>query len=266
MSFSSRSVLLAAAALTLPMTLAACGGGDDNDAELEQLDDSLTDLSDPAVNEALNDEILVDPELTDQSNRNAIKGANGAPSGAVPPTGYAGDAQAGKAGAAAEFARSGGGLLNAPEPRVMTEEEECSSCAGGANNGATLGARAEQQAARRGKGTCDQKLDYNMAWANRLPPEFKVYPKANVKEAAGVEGGLCDLRVVSFTTPVAMKNVVDYYYTKAKRAGYSSEYLLRSGEHVLGGVRDDDDGAYFITFARQGNGGTAVDIVASNGR
>jgi hypothetical protein len=38
------------------------------------------------------------------------------------------------------------------------------------------------------------------------------------------------------------------------------------GEHVLGGTRAKDDGAYFITFAPAPGGGTAVDIVTNNGR
>ena len=130
----------------------------------------------------------------------------------------------------------------------------------------TLGAKAEQQSARRGKGTCDQKLSYDMGWANRMPPEFPVYPKANVQEAAGVEGGLCDIRVVSFTTASPIKSVVDFYYTQAKRGGFDAEYLLRGSEHVLGGTRGDDDSAYVITLNKRSGGGTVVDIVASNGR
>ena len=129
----------------------------------------------------------------------------------------------------------------------------------------TLGAKAERQSAQRGKGTCDQKLSYDMGWANRMPPEFPVYPKANVQEAAGVEGGLCDIRVVSFTTVSPMKSVVDFYYTQAKRGGFDAEYLLRGSEHVLGGTRGSDDGAFVITLNKRSNGGTAVDIVASNG-
>ena len=260
---STRSILLAAAALSLPLTLAACGTNEGNEAELAELDDNLTDpTADPAMNDALEDSILVDPDLTDQANGNAIRGANGAVDGSVPPgASYAGAAEGGKAAANAQLS---GKMLSAPKPRQMTSDDECSSCEG--SKGATLGARAEAQSARRGKGTCDQKLSYNMSWANRMPPEFPVYPKANVKEAAGVEGGLCDIRVVSFTTASPMKSVVDYYYTQAKRGGYSAEYLLRGNEHVLGGTRGSDDGAFVVTLNKRSNGGTAVDIVASNGR
>ncbi len=252
MTHLSRSLLLTATAFTLPLTLAACGSNEGNEAELAELDDNLT--ADPAMNDALEDQILVDPGLTDQANTNAIRGANGAIDGKVPP---AGD----KAYATAQFE---GKMLSAPKPRNMTSDDECTSCAG--SEGITLGAKAEAQAAQRGKGTCDQKLSYDMGWANRMPPEFPVYPKANVKEAAGVEGGLCDIRVVSFSTASPIKNVVDYYYTQAKRGGYSAEYLLRGSEHVLGGTRGNDDGAFVITLNKRSGGGTVVDIVANNGR
>ncbi|WP_108811445.1 hypothetical protein [Sphingorhabdus sp. Alg231-15] len=248
----SRSFLLAATAFTLPLTLAACGSNEGNEAELAELDDNLT--ADPAMNDALEDQILVDPNLTDQANANAIRGANGAVDGKVPPEG-------GKAYATAQFE---GKMLSAPKPRNMTSDDECTSCGG--SEGVTLGAKAEAQSAQRGKGTCDQKLSYDMGWANRMPPEFPVYPKANVKEAAGVDGGLCDIRVVSFSTASPIKNVVDYYYTQAKRGGYSAEYLLRGNEHVLGGTRGNDDGAFVITLNKRSGGGTVVDIVANNGR
>ena len=35
---------------------------------------------------------------------------------------------------------------------------------------------------------------------------------------------------------------------------------------MLGGVRDNDGGAYVITLTALKSGGTAVDIVANNGR
>ncbi|NJM51003.1 MAG: hypothetical protein HC843_09110 [Sphingomonadales bacterium] len=71
--------------------------------------------------------------------------------------------------------------------------------------------------------------------------------------------------MVSFVTSSVMQDVVDYYYTRAKRSGFSAEYQIRAGEHTLGGVRDNDGGAYVVTFNKTA-GGTAVDIVANNGR
>lgn len=241
MSKLTRSLMLSGAAFALPLTLAACGSKDASDEELAQLDDNLT--SDPAMNDALEDSILVDPDLTDQANRNAIRSANGAADGSVPPG-------TGEDGSAAAKAVLGGKILAAPKPRQMTSDDETM----------TLGDKAELQEARQNKPVCKEKLTYDMGWANKLPPEFAVYPKANVQEAAGK----CDLRVVSFTTATPIKSVVDYYYTQAKRGGYDAEYLLRGTEHVLGGSKANDTDAYVITLNKRSGGGTVVDIVASN--
>jgi hypothetical protein len=60
------------AALAAAVTLAACDGG--KDAELAKLDNQITGKdSDPALTSALEDQILVDPALTQQSNSNAVR-------------------------------------------------------------------------------------------------------------------------------------------------------------------------------------------------
>lgn len=245
-----------ALASCLSLALAACGGGDDtanSDIEDAAL---LEDGNDPAMTGALADQILVDPDLVDQSNRNAILGSGD--DGALPTATVPSDSAAiGLAAVKKEF--GGKALLSAPKPKAVSAED-CTDC----NQGATLGSKADAQ--QGGKGTCNAKVSYAMSWAQRMPPEFRVYPRANVKEAAGVDSDKCDIRVVNFTTPVDMKNVADYYYTKARRGGYSAEYQLREGDHVLGGTNTKDDGAYVIFMRTMSNGGTEVDIVANNGR
>ena len=247
--------LLVSIALALP--LAACGRGNSDEAAVAELDNKLIGKgSDPAMNAALNDRILVDPDLTGSANVNTVKAAEKPLSGAIPADGgYEGDASI--------EALNGAKLMHAPKPTVVAEED-CNGC--GANRGKTLGALAADQGVTRGKGTCDAKLQYGAGWANRMPAEFPVYPRGRVKEAGGVDGGICDIRVATFTTSAAMQNVVDYYYTRARKSGFTAEYQVRAGEHALGGTRDNDGGAYFITFNPQSGGGTSVDIVANNGR
>ncbi|WP_417729704.1 hypothetical protein, partial [Roseovarius sp.] len=65
MSNLSRSLLLSATAFALSLTLTACGSNEASEEELAKLDENLT--SDPAMNDALEDAILVDPDLTDQA-------------------------------------------------------------------------------------------------------------------------------------------------------------------------------------------------------
>lgn len=247
--------LLLGMALALP--LAGCGSDNGNEAAVAELDNNLVGKgADAAANGALNDRILVDPELTDSANVNSVKGSDKPLSGAAPAgRGYDGDASI----EALDSAK----LMRAPKATVVSAED-CTNC--GERRAATLGGLAADQGVTRGKGTCDAKLQYGAAWANRMPPEFPVYPRGRVKEAGGVDGGICDIRVASFTTSAAMQNVIDYYYTRARKSGYNAEHQIRAGEHVLGGTRDNDGGAYFITFNKAAGGGTAVDIVANNGR
>lgn len=232
------------------LALVACQNADDTAAQNEDAA-LLADAADPAMKGALEDQILVDPDLVDKSNRNAVlsEGSDGSVPSAGVPKGQL--AAVDKAAAAAIGPR---GLMNAPKPKQIVAED-CKDC----NQGSTLGAKAAQQS-----GMCDGKLDYAMGWANRMPADFAVYPRANVKEAAGVDKGQCNIRVVNFTTPAALKKVVDFYYTKARRGGYSAEYQLRGADHVLGGTKGE--AAYVLFLKPMANGGTEVDIVANGGR
>lgn len=255
------TILLTAIVLGLPLAIAACGREASNDKQVAELDAKLTGQdSDPAMNAALDDRILVDPEMTDGSNVTAVSEPTQPLNGARPAdTGYEG-----AVASAEDLADTK--IMRAPTPTVVGAED-CKSC--GENRAVTLGGLAKDQYGdqytQRGKGTCDAKLQYGAAWATRMPTEFPVYPKGRVKEAGGVDGGICDIRVVSFVTSSAMQDVVNYYYTRAKRSGFSAEYQVRAGEHTLGGTRSTDEGAYVVTFTKTGSG-TAVDIVANNGR
>ncbi len=243
------------AACVLPLALIACGGAEDGKDDVAALDESLTGKgSDPAMTTALNEKILVDPDLADSAASNMVRAADKALDGKSPSEG-------GYATASIEELDNAK-LMRAPKPRIVSGEN-CSDCAAGAE---TLEERAVAQGAKRGKGTCEAKLQYSAGWANRMPPEFPIYPKGRVKEAAGVEGGICDIRAATFTTSASRQSVVDYYYTRARKSGFTADYEIRDGEHVLGGIRDNDGGAYVITLTALANGGTQVDIVANNGR
>jgi hypothetical protein len=49
------------------------------------------------------------------------------------------------------------------------------------------------------------------------------------------------------------------------RAGYSAEHQLDGAQHILGGTRGRDDGAYVLFLTPRKDGGTDVDLVANNG-
>lgn len=257
-SLIRRSTVAILSASLLTLGLSACGSAEGGE-EVAALDEKLAGKgSDPAMNGALEDRILVDPALAESSNSNMVKAPDQPLDGSIP-------ADTGAEGAIASSEElDGAKLMRAPKPKIV-DAGDCRDCA---NNGGgqTLEALAAEQGVKRGKGTCEAKLQYGAGWAARMPTEFPIYPNGRVKEAAGVEGGICDIRVVSFSTSASMQAVADYYYTRARRSGFSAEYEIRGGENVLGGTRDNDGGAYVITLNTLPGGGTSVDIVANNGR
>lgn len=246
-----RGKWLVAGLLVATMPLAGCRDNPDAKAELKPLDDGLTN-ADPAVKGALEDKIMVDPKLTGQANSNAVGPGNKPVDGGVP--GVSG----GKAATVAEAAAAlkAGKLLAAP--KALPLEANCDGdCA--AKRPVTIGALARDQQ----KGSCDAKLTYGNQWADRLPAAFKLYPRATLREAAGIAGGKCNIRVVNFQTAASIQAVLDYYHTMAIRTGYTSDHRVNGSEHMLGGTKGDL--AYVIMLRRDG-GMTDVDLVASGGK
>jgi hypothetical protein len=192
-------------------------------------ENNLADLgndADPAVTSALNDQILVDENLATQSNRNAAR-PSPTPAGAAYP---APDASASASGSAP-------GRASGP-PAALAGPKGCSDA---------------------------RRFDYNMAWANRLSPNFPVYPGGKVSEAAANNSGGCSTRVVTFATAENWQRVLDWYHTKAVRAGYSSEHQLREGDHILAGSNEADKGAFYLIVTPRPKG-SEVALIANNGR
>ncbi|MBJ7438738.1 MAG: hypothetical protein JHD35_06910 [Sphingopyxis sp.] len=231
--------------------LAGCRDNPEAKSELAPLDDGLTNV-DPAVKGSLEDKIMVDPKLAGQSNQNAVGPGNKPVDGGVP--GVAGGKAATVAEAAA--AQAAGKLLAAP--KALPFEAGCDGC-DTKQRPVTIGALARDQS----KGACDAKLTYGNQWADRLPAAFKLYPRATLREAAGIAGGKCNIRVVNFQTAASIQGVLDYYHTMAIRAGYTSDHRVNGNEHMLGGTKGD---LAYVIMARRDGGMTDVDLVASGGK
>jgi len=243
--------LLLPRALTLVVlgaVLASCGGKKKEGRDLAALDTQLTtNIVDPAVREAIEAPIATDPDLTGESGRDTVRPADAPLTGTVP-------ARLATPDPRAQARRiAGGTLIHAPAASreiVSTREP------------ATLGARAAQQG---GDACPPPRIGYAMHWAQRLPAAFPLYPGAAVTEAAGADNAPCNLRAVSFTTGVAPGEVLDFYATLARRAGYSIEHVEQNGAAVLGGTRRGS-GAYTVTVRPAPGGGSSVDLVANGGR
>ncbi|MEZ5742929.1 MAG: hypothetical protein R3D89_04165 [Sphingomonadaceae bacterium] len=231
--------LAATASLAAIALLAGCDSGKQEDA-------SLAD-GDPAMTGALGDQIMVDPELTGQEGGAVTAGGAGAN---LPPEQRGPEAIA----AAKQDAekKAGGALQSAPEP--------------GTGNPASLieDASTAAQVAEASKAAatdCAGKVEYSMNWTTKLPAALGVYPRGAVQEAAGTDKDGCALRVVNFVSPVDPGDIIDYYYTQARKAGYNADYRMDGGDHVLGGKNGGQ--AYLIYARKLDNGLSEVDLIAS---
>ncbi|MDO7844666.1 hypothetical protein [Sphingomonas immobilis] len=247
-----RGIVVAAIALSV----AACGPRAAQDANLDSLDNELVDAgsgnaADPAMTAALHDQIMVDPALAGAANKDTVRPPAKPYSGALPADGVAGGATS------SASAGTGETLKHAPAPGA------CPQCVA-ARESLTLGALAARQKDGR-TASCAADMRYSASWANRLPADVPLYPDARVSEAAGNASGACALRAVSFSTAVPMQTVLDWYYTRTSKAGYSAEHQADGAEHVLGGTRGDG-GAFALFLTSRRDGGTDVDLVANNGR
>ena len=246
---------MTAGAVALTLSLAACGTGGTS-TDTDAMDEALlgqADNSDPALTVALEDQIMVDQDLSNQSNQNAALPGNVVSSAPIPDTlDTMQDAQ---------DAISGGRLLTAPLP-IAVEDGNGRSAAQGQT---TQGAMAQRQAGDPAVNSCSGTMQYGIEWAATLPRAFTIYSGAEVIEASGYNQDHCRMRVVSFRTRVPMDHLINWYYTRAIRSGFSAEHQLRHGNNVLGGFRERDEAAFYLVFAPLSGGGTTVDVVVSNG-
>ena len=96
-------------ALALALALAACNPGSPDEGNLANLDNQLVGNDvDPALTSAINDQILVDPTLANQSNRNAVRPPE-TPTQAQYPAEGGGAGRSGRTDVEAAAARSGVG-------------------------------------------------------------------------------------------------------------------------------------------------------------
>ncbi|RYE02813.1 MAG: hypothetical protein EOP61_07150 [Sphingomonadales bacterium] len=231
----------------LPLALAGCGGS----GGLNDLDEVSGNAADPALASALQDQIMVDPQLSRQANGDAIRPPGQPYSGGVPSDGVA--ANTDKIDMA--------GLLKTPAP--VAADKDCTQCAA-SRESVTLGGLAARQRDTR-TSQCAASMTYSAGWANRLPRDLPLFPQARVTEAAGSEAGQCALRAVSFSAAQPMQAMLDWYYTKAIKSGYTAEHQVDGEQHILGGTRDRDGGAYVLFLTARSDGGTDIDMVANNG-
>jgi hypothetical protein len=233
MSHRARNLFHVAAAVAA-MSLTACDGAS-RKSELASLDNQIIgNDTDPALTSALEDQILVDPALTQQSNKNAVR-----PPETPIQAQYPAPADSDRTGASARpgtVQRSGG----APAPQTAS-----------AGSGEGVG--------------CGGELSRNLQWARRLPAAFAVFPGGRLTEAAGSDAADCHARIVTFTTSAPPQRVLEWYRGRATGAGYSAEHQMRQGDHILAGLSAREAGAFYLIVTPLRSGGSDVALIAKTG-
>lgn len=239
------------AMLFASLALVGCGDGEDARNNVAALDDELAgNSSDPALMGALQDQIMVDPQLAQQSNKDAIRPPSQPYTAPLPNQTVA----AGKAAMPKD-----GELMKAPAPKPGGQAFAAQE------RSITLGGLAERQQNARAR-SCAARLTYSAGWAARMPPAMPLHPQARVSEAAGTQADGCSLRAVTFSTPQPLQTMIDWYYTRAVKGGYSAEHQVKDGTHLLGGTRKADGNAYILFLSARADGGTDIDLLADGGR
>lgn len=214
--------------LLLTFLLAACGPS-------EQRADKRAER-DPAIAGALNDPIMVDPDLASQNRGNSALQGGGPPSAELPPD-KVGPEEIEQAKAAA-LALVGGKLAALPAPSAALD---ASRLAG------KLTPKAMAEAVPELAKGCTESFEYGFIWAARLPAALPVYPRGHARQAAGSDLAGCRLRVVGFVTPVPAGDVLGFYATSAGKAGLSLTARKEGSDEVLIGT---GKGLGFAIFAR----------------
>jgi hypothetical protein len=201
---------------------------------------------DPLLSRALNDPLMVDPDLAWRNEANAVIAfRDGHP---LPPFGFSDDA-ANRASEAARLELLENGQI--PAVPSATDVEGRASLA-------ALTTAGEIVEAVGSRTDCIGDLDGDLQWSTAMPPTSAIMPHGMIQQAAGIDQGTCVIRVVRYLTPAGIDDVLEYHFTKADRERFRIE-RFDVPEMQLRGERRDQQIAVHM---RAGPGGmTAVDVV-----
>lgn len=200
------------------LILSACAQSEDRETE--------EDFGDPIIQQALNDRLMVDPDLAFQNEGNAALTIGFDHS--LPPIDTSPDTLLQIRDDARVRLLDGGAVLELPE---ASQSDDVEPLAGVFN----ARERALKVPASR---QCLDGLEYSAIWAARLPSFAEILPRGAVVEAAGTGLKRCKLRVVSYRTPLSVKEALQFHWTNLVRAELKPRYLeLAGGEYALQGAK-----------------------------
>lgn len=203
-------------------------------------------VQDPLLARALNDPLMVDPDLSWRSEANAaVAIRDGHP---LPLFARREDAASRAREAARVELLEGGQIPAVPQ------------ATGGTGSAALAGLTTANEIveALDARPDCIGDMDGRLGWSMQMPETSSIMPHGMVQQAAGVDQGTCVVRVVRYLTAADVEDVLEYHYAKADRARFRVE-RFDAPEVQLRAERRDQALAVHV---REGpNGMTEVDVV-----
>ncbi|MFM5929653.1 MAG: hypothetical protein ACKOPQ_01960 [Novosphingobium sp.] len=220
------------------MALSACSGGKDESQK----------PVDPAVSAALAGPLLTEPDLAGLNGAARALSGSGVASAPIPANLFT--PESADAARAEAKALLGGAIQPAP---ASTSTEKAAS-----GETALMSLRAAF-----GKSPCESGLGWSAIWATRLPDPVIIYPRGHVAEAVGSDSAGCTLRAVTFRSGVALGDLVDFYWTRASRAGFTPLHRADGDAHAISAAKG---GLSFTVFVKPGpDGQSEVHLVTKGG-
>jgi hypothetical protein len=228
------------AGIAAPLALGAC------DSAQTDIPDSPVNQVDPAIARALNDPLMVDPDLSYRNEANAaitLGHDHALPS-------FKGSEDA--AGHARETARlallEDGPLADLPLPSPEPAPASLAEAYGVDAVLQALGLPPE----------CTREIRGDFRLAADLPDVASVMPHGMVRVAAGVDRSGCTMRLVRYVSPVPIDDALQYHYNLLTRAGFEPSYHSAPEASLIARRR----GVSVAVFARPTSGDlSAIDVI-----
>ena len=105
---------------------------------------------------------------------------------------------------------------------------------------------------------CRANVKGSFAFAATMPAYARIMPHGMVRVAAATEQDKCDLRLVRYVTPAAIEDALQYHFTIATREGLEPAYFTQPEASLIAERR----AVHVQVYARKTSGDlTAVDII-----
>jgi len=205
---------------------------------------------DGAAAAALNDPIMVDPDLASQNRGNSALSGGGPPQGDLPD--FNRSPEEADAARAAAQAQLGGAVQPAPAAGPAAPK---SRLAGALTIPAIAAASGITSKA------CAEGMGFTFGWAAQLPPALAIYPRGHAIVAAGNDTNGCKVRAVRFVTPVLVSDAVDFYFASTRGAKLAPERRREGDDEVVAGKQGS--AAYAAYVRQRADGLTEVDLITS---